>query len=53
MQIDTNIDALQFKPDLPPPYVSNEVLKVEGHLKPIIFNPEHKPRTFKPQTFQP
>ena len=22
-------------------------------LKPIIFNPEHKPRTFKPQTFQP
>ena len=27
MQIDTNIDALQFKPDLPPPYVTNEVLK--------------------------
>ena len=31
MQIDTNIDALQFKPDLPPPYIANEVLKVEGH----------------------
>ena len=27
MQIDTNIDALQFKPDLPPPYVADEVLK--------------------------
>merc|ERR1719148_229924 len=27
MQIDTNIDALQFKPDLPPPYDADEVLK--------------------------
>ena len=27
MQIDTNIDALQFKPDLPPPYVADEALK--------------------------